>query len=242
MRKFLFFDLGETLVDFNMTSLWRDQMRMEIIPMMYTNLEQHFKSYLDLPSRTTFTEAAYASIVKSGHPMSMKKRITEYLTTFQIPRTEEILQSQLDPFALLFAKKAKLYPGVKEILEELKNQEYTLGLWSNTPWQSPGYMSEQVMLRFDIRKYFSSVHFSGDYEIRKPAARALEIVQQASTFQKHDMIYIGNAEVDIKTGTNFGIPTVWIKENGDILSEDCPAPTYELNSIRELPSILPIKS
>lgn len=240
MRKFLVFDLGETLIDFNMTGLWRDQMRLEVIPKMYSNLEAFQSEISVFPDYSTFLDTAYGSIVKSGHPMSMIRRVKNYLSTFQIPLSDEIIESQLTPFDQVFSTKAKIYPHVKSLLKTLKNLGYILGLWSNTPWQSPGYMSERVMNKFNIRDFFSVVHFSGDYEVRKPEARALEIVQESSKFKKEDMIYIGNAEVDIQTGTNYGIPTVWIKKNGDVLSEKCPAPTYELNSISELLSILPI--
>ncbi|WP_371805628.1 HAD family hydrolase [Candidatus Lokiarchaeum ossiferum] len=241
MRKFLVFDLGETLIDFNMTGVWREQMRLEVIPKMFTNLKSFHSTITNFPQYSTFLDTAYASIARGGYPVSMINRIKNALTTLKIPFSQKIINSLLQPFDQVFATKAKIYPQVKSTLEELKNLGYILGLWSNTPWQSPGYMSERVMNRFNIREYFSAVHFSGDYEIRKPNAKALEIVQKSSQFKKDDMIYIGNAEVDIQTGCNFGIPTVWIKRNGDILSEKCPRPTYELNSISEIGSILPIQ-
>jgi HAD superfamily hydrolase (TIGR01549 family) len=241
MRTFLIFDLGETLVDFNLTGLWRESLKKDVIPLMYSKLQEIDIGIPNLTSFEAFAEEVYASIARGGLPISLQDRIISYLQILKFPFENTIIQSQLDAFNEVFSIKAKLYDDAISVLEKICNTNYILGLFSNTPWQSPGYMSEKLMKRLDIRKYFTTVQFSGDHCIRKPNPQSMEIVRAALSCNKNQMVYIGNAEVDIKTGANFGIPTIWVKRNGDKLTDKCPPPTYAINKLSDIRSLLPIE-
>ena len=54
------------------------------------------------------------------------------------------------------------------------------------------------------------------------------------------MIYIGNAEVDIKTSSNFGIPVIWVNREQKELSKDCPTPEFIIKDLEGLFDLIPI--
>ena len=128
------------------------------------------------------------------------------------------------------------------VLKKLIETGYTLGLWSNTPWQSPGYMSEDLMNKMQIRHYFSTVQFSGDHENRKPNPETMEIIRNILACKKEQMIYIGNAEVDIQTGINYGIPTIWINRNDEKITKNGPIPNLSIKNLTSILDFLPFEN
>ncbi len=248
MRKFFVFDLGETLIDFKLKGLWHKNLKNEVIPLMFENLKQ-FKLMIPIfPLYSDFLATAFEVITlpnvlirdKKGRSKSMEKRIMALFNRLNIPIISKLIRSQFQAFHDILLKNLEIYDDVHYVLRKLYEKKYSLGLWSNTPWQSPGWIFESIMKANNILSYFSSIHFSGDYEIQKPRPETLEIVLNSTKFTKEDMIYIGNSEVDIQVGANFRIPTIWVKQNGDLLSEKCPQPTYSVNKLCEILDLLPL--
>ena len=96
------------------------------------------------------------------------------------------------------------------------------------------------MKHFKIRKYFSFALFSGDHGVRKPDPLTFDIVLKKAQLDKFQMIYIGNAEVDIKTGSNYGIPTIWVNREQNELSKACPTPEFIIKDLEGIFDLIPI--
>jgi putative hydrolase of the HAD superfamily len=170
----------------------------------------------------------------------MIKRLSLILEYYKIPMRSDLINLQLNDFYHNLISDAFLYPETIKVLEKLKEKGLVLGLWSNTPWESPGFLMERIMKHFKIRKYFTFVLFSGDHGVRKPDPLTFDIVLKKAQLDKSQMIYIGNAEVDIKTGSNFGIPTIWVNREQKKLSKDCPTPEYIIDDLEGLFDLIPI--
>lgn len=244
MRDYLVFDLGETLIDFNQQGKWHENLLKEVIPDMFSNLQNFSDNYIQNVVQNlqleSFSRLVYENIaLKAQKHIAMTTRIKKYLQFFGFPITPAITACQISAFHTNLMKYAYLYEDVLPTLEYLKRQGYYLGLWSNTPWQSPGTIFHQIMKDFNIHHYFDYLFFSGDYEIQKPDPQTLQIVSTTSKIPKEQMVYIGNSEVDILTGERYGIPTVWINREGRKLNSDSPLPTLEIAKMGDLPSYLP---
>ena len=172
--------------------------------------------------------------------LSMIERLSLILKYYKIPTQDDLINLLLNDFYHNLISDAFLYPETIKVLKQLQEKGFVLGLWSNTPWQSPGFLMERIMEHFNIRKYFSFVLFSGDHGIRKPDPLTFDIVLKEVQLDKSQMIYIGNAEVDIKTGSNFGIPTIWVNREQNKLSEDCPTPEFIIEDLEGLFDLIPI--
>ncbi len=244
MRDFLVFDLGETLINFNQQGNWHQNLQKKVIPQMYATLQTipSLNSQLKNLNFDHFSQVVYSNIaLKEEKHRSMVSRVEKYLQIFDIPPEHSTIRSQLEVFHQNLNQSATIYPDVHQSLEKLRKVGYTLAIWSNTPWQSPGWIFHDILRSYDLHHYFTDLYFSGDFEIQKPDSRTLQIVAENSGQKKENLVYIGNAEVDIITGTDFGIPTVWINREGRSLALDCPRPSLEITQLDELMKFLPLE-
>ena len=240
MRDFFCFDLGETLINFNKTSKkWHSSLIDEVLPDMFITLRKNYYNFKDICTMKEFSKFGY-KIISENRKLSMIKRLSLILDHYNIPPQTNLNKFLLNDFYHNLISDAFLYPETITVLEKMQGKGFVLGLWSNTPWQSPGFLMERIMKHFKIRKYFSFVFFSGDHGIRKPDPLTFDLVLKKAQLDKSQMIYIGNAEVDIKTGSNFGIPTIWINREQNKLSKDCPTPEFIIENLEGLFDLIPI--
>lgn len=238
------FDLGETLLDFNLADRWHEHLKNEVIPDMIAVLGSHISSGAHRGAHPSLEPDSLHSLFyqKIARPpdklQSMKSRIDEILRALSLTFTDSLKKELIAVFRNSLENYVSIYPDVVDTLQILREESHILGLWSNTPWQSPGEISLYFMQKFHIAHYFAYMFFSGDFEVRKPDPRTMEIVLENSGQNKEDMVYIGNSEVDIITGVNFNIPMVWINRENTPLPSSCPSPTFEIKSLTELPEML----
>ena len=240
MRDFFCFDLGETLINFNKPNRkWHISLINEVLPDMFTTLSKNYHDFKDICTVKEFSNIGY-KIISENRELSMIKRLSLILEHYKIPMRSDLINLLLNDFYHNLISDAFLYPETIKVLEKLKEKGLVLGLWSNTPWESPGFLIERIMKHFKIRKYFSFVFFSGDHGVRKPDPLTFDIVLKMAQLDKSQMIYIGNAEVDIKTGSNFGIPTIWVNREQKKLSKDCPTPEFIIEDLEGIFDLIPI--
>ena len=240
MRDFFCFDLGETLINFNKPNKkWHSSLIGEVLPKMHATLTKNHHGFKDICTIKEFSKVGYKIISENRKP-SMIKRLSLILEYYKIPAVEDLINLLLNDFYHNLISDAFLYPETIRVLEKMKEKGFVLGLWSNTPWESPGFLMERIMKHFKIRKYFSFVLFSGDHGVRKPDPLTFDIVLKKAQLDKSQMIYIGNAEVDIKTGSNYGIPTIWVNREQNELSKACPTPEFIIKDLEGIFDLIPI--
>ena len=240
MRDFFCFDLGETLINFNKPNRkWHTSLIDEVLPKMHTTLTRNHHDFKDICTVEEFSKVGYKIISENRKP-SMIKRLSLILEYYKIPAEEDLINLLLNDFYHNLISDAFLYPETIRVLEKLQGKGLVIALWSNTPWESPGFLMERIMKHFKIRKYFSFVLFSGDHGVRKPDPLTFDIVLKKAQLDKSQMIYIGNAEVDIKTGSNFGIPTIWVNREQKKLSKECPTPEFMIKDLEGIFDLIPI--
>lgn len=248
-RNFIAFDLGETLVNFNLKNQWRNSLRTEVIPRMYDALNQGFQLLDNFKiTKEDFTDIAYSKIAlrpKSEKLAAMSKRIAEILIEFRIMDSDhwdtDLINSQMNIFYDITISRVSLYPDVKPTLKALKDNNYVIGLFSDTPWQSPGRFMDDLLKRMGINQYIDYALYSGDLEKRKPDPFVFQMLIEKAKTSKNQMIYIGDREPDIMGAFHFGIPSVLINRIGKVLKKSCPPPTYEITDLTQLLDILPIE-
>ncbi len=97
------------------------------------------------------------------------------------------------------------YPGISELLEKLKKEEYRLAIVSNKPDAAVKGLS---------RKFFQeqiSVAIGESSKIaRKPAGDTVFAAMKELGVPREDCIYVGDSEVDAQTAGNCGIPCILV--------------------------------
>ncbi|MGB9813299.1 MAG: HAD family hydrolase [Thermovenabulum sp.] len=125
------------------------------------------------------------------------------LEKLKIEKVEETLKVWFENIKKL-AHKAYLYPGIKELLEKLKVQNYKLGIISA---RYDYEIYEDKILR-EILGYFDViVPYSSDLR-PKPYTDQLEIALKKLCVLKNEALYVGDTMVDYECAKNAGVDFV----------------------------------
>jgi len=102
-----------------------------------------------------------------------------------------------------YADETVSYPGIPELLEDLKAGGFKLAVISN----KADYAVQDL-----CRKYFGErfQFVLGDREgiRRKPSAEPIDLALKSLHLTKEEAIYVGDSEVDIETAANAGLPCI----------------------------------
>lgn len=100
----------------------------------------------------------------------------------------------------------QLYPGVAETLRELHGHGITLTMCTNKPLQ----ISQAIIAKLDIARYFSAVLGSDSRPYRKPDPRILQDLLQQFSVRPEHAVLVGDSEVDAATAQAAGVPFVLV--------------------------------
>lgn len=96
------------------------------------------------------------------------------------------------------------YPGIVEMLEELKREKVKLAVLSNKPHAQAVKVVKEIFGEgvFD--------YVSGQQEgiEKKPDPAGVEHIMETLQVDKSSCLYVGDSEVDVQTGKNAGVKTV----------------------------------
>jgi len=97
--------------------------------------------------------------------------------------------------------KAKLYPGIKDILNYLKNKNYPLGIFTGKGRQA----SLITLKKLEVDHYFNLIVTGDDVTNHKPSAEGiLKFVNQFG-LKKDRVLMIGDSVSDVKASKEAGI-------------------------------------
>ena len=111
------------------------------------------------------------------------------------------------------------YDGIAEMLEQLKKSGIKLAVLSN----KPHLQAVDVVKEFFGEDVFSYVQGQTDSVPRKPDPSAALMIAEKLGCKKEECVYVGDSEVDIKTGHAAGMKTVsvsWGFRSREILKEN----------------------
>ena len=100
----------------------------------------------------------------------------------------------------------RLYPGVRQALEEMLAAGYRLGICTN----KPSGLAEQLLQKLEVRDYFGSMIGADTLPVRKPdPAPYLAAVRDAGGDPGNSFL-VGDTETDVKTARAAGVPVVLV--------------------------------
>ena len=127
------------------------------------------------------------------------------------------------------------YDGIVEMLEELKKQGVQLAVLSNKPHPQ----TKDVVATFFDDDMFEKVYGQQEGIPRKPDPTALHMLLRELGVSQKECLYIGDSDVDMKTGCAAGVPAVgvtWGFRSKDVLVEH--GATYVVDKPEEIISIV----
>ncbi|MEW5773071.1 MAG: HAD family hydrolase [Thermodesulfobacteriota bacterium] len=124
----------------------------------------------------------------------------------------------------------QLYPGVREVLDELAPR-YTLAALSDaqTPWALP------EMRAVGIADFFDPVVISGNLGFRKPDRRIFALTLRRMRLEPEDVLFVGNDMYrDVYGAKQMGMRTVFFSSNQGRKQMDGVEPDYIICQFPEL--------
>ncbi|MCK9313044.1 MAG: HAD family hydrolase [Methanocorpusculum sp.] len=170
-------------------------------------------------------------LLKFGYPLRTREEVRSFvgngvqrLVDFAIPNgqnnphREEIFADFKQYYNIHGREKTQPYPGITELLQELKSRGYQLGVVSNKYDAAVKTLSEI---------YFPGVFATGVGERegvrRKPAPDSVFAVLNELRADASGVLYVGDSEVDIRTAENAGVACIsvaWGFRDRDLLERE----------------------
>jgi len=135
----------------------------------------------------------------------------------------------------------KKLPHLDEVLIELKNRGYKLGVITNTVTSREEHV-RMALRRIGVEEYFDVIVTSVDVGFNKPDKKIFLAALKALKVKPEEAVMVGNrVSADIVGGNLVGMKTILFKwneryQNEITMPEEKPA--YTINSLKELPQIL----
>lgn len=149
---------------------------------------------------------------------------------------ESILRSALDALYSVTQKNWELESDALETIQNLKSQEFQLGILSNAGDDKD---VQTLIDKFGIRPHFDFVLTSATCFYRKPHARAFEFALAHWSISPEEAIMIGdNLEADIQGAKNLKMKAIWISRRAQFKDGDIQRFKPDF-SIRKLSELLP---
>ena len=130
----------------------------------------------------------------------------------------------------------KPYEDAVKVLEYLR-RKYKLGIIAN---QADG-LAERLE-KYGIKKYFSLVISSWDYQVMKPDAKIFKIALEKAQCEPEEAVMIGDRlDNDICPAKSIGMNTIWIKQGfGGMqkISEEKYCPDEQVDCLSDLMKVL----
>ncbi len=231
--KHLFFDLDNTLYDFNtnayiaMKEAFKEVGLFEMLP----SFDDFFLQY-EVINEELWSLYREKNISKDNLRI---ERFRRSLDLFKI--TPEIPYTEIDDLYLkIMSTQTNLFPETKEILEELKKRNYKLHIITN------GFREVQKdkINNTGLSQFITNVFISEEIKSPKPSKEIFEWSIKSSNAKKKESLMIGDSwESDIIGAKKFGIDQVFFNPEKIVIDyQEYKEPTYTIYKLNELLNIL----
>ncbi|BDC51764.1 phosphoglycolate phosphatase [Bryobacterales bacterium F-183] len=208
MQLFIF-DLDGTLID----------SKLDIVAAVNAARDQ-----MGLPGLATETIASY---VGNGAPVLMQKAMGADAPAELVA---EALRRFLDYYHANPLVHTKLYPGVREALDELHACGKALAVLTN----KPEVITHQIVEGLNLKNHFFRSYGGDSMAERKPHPMGIEKLMAESGIGATDTLMVGDSYVDIRTARNAGVGACGVTYGFQPESLITDAPDFLIDDMREL--------
>ena len=157
--------------------------------------------------------------------------------------TEDSLDKSMKAFNIEKSMKNELlnlykilstFPEVKNVLNNLKENNYKLAILSNgTPT-----LLNQLVKSNDLDKIFDDVFSIEEAGIYKPNSKVYDMPIKKYKIEKHNVAFLSANTWDVSGGGNYGYQAIWVNRNNNIFDNLDFKPKLEIKNLSGLLSEL----
>lgn len=182
MKKYILFDFDGTLVNTN-----------DVIVASWQHTYKHYLGHEVPVDRITacFGEPLLLTMAREFPEVDPADAADVY-RTFQVENADRLVT---------------IFPGIKELLADLKAAGYVLGIVTSRTRES----CQRYMKMFDITSYFSDLVTCDDTTVHKPNPEPILLAMSRLGAAPEECIMIGDSPFDIKCANNAGVDSVMVE-------------------------------
>ncbi|MCH5303877.1 MAG: HAD family hydrolase [Ruminococcus sp.] len=213
MFKNYVFDLYGTLIDIN-TDEWSMEL-WEKLATLYRYKKADYTAEEINKKYCEYVEAEKKRVQKrfpeySVIDIKIEKVFKKLFTAKKVKATAKEIDFICTAFRCYSTKYIKLYDGVIDLLETLKEKGKKIYLLSNAQRK----FTENELNMFDLTKYFDGILISSDEECSKPDTHYFDALINKYELKKSETIMIGNDYIsDIKGAYDAGLKSLYIHQS-----------------------------
>jgi HAD superfamily hydrolase (TIGR01549 family) len=201
------FDLGETLM--HLTVTW-EQVREWRIKAIYEAFTEHGAA-LDLGDlrreylRLHEEESEYAG--RTLEEIEIRESFAKLFDRLGVkPGEEPEMEDLVKRFFALEAESWVIFPGVPEMLQQVRDLGLKMGLLSNA---RNDWAVREIMERLDLTRYFDAILTSAAFGVRKPRPEPFREMLKLLGIEAAEAVMVGNSmEADVAGAVPLGIKTI----------------------------------
>ena len=157
--------------------------------------------------------------------------------------TEDSLDKSMKAFKIDYSMRNELldlykilstFPEVKEVLKNLKEKDYKLAILSNG---TPALLNELVKSN-NLDNMFDDIFSIEKVGIYKPDSKVYDMPIKKYKIQKKEVAFLSANTWDVSGGGNYGYNPVWVNRNKNIFDNLDFKPSYEIENLKELETII----
>jgi len=184
------------------------------------------------PQKHIIRNVLHPIVKKNGMKITYDelKRIYEKYSKNEIKR-EDFYKIVPEEVEREFLDSLQINPEIYTILSKLKKKGYHFGILSNIPRPWGHYLEE----KFNLKKHFNPIVFSGDYRYRKPSEELYRIFIENTDCLPSKCYFLDDKLVNLKEARFFAMKTIHYKmEQEDFVF----LPDHQITDLSELVKIL----
>jgi putative hydrolase of the HAD superfamily len=207
MLKGAIFDLGETLM--HLAVSW-EQVREWRVKAIYESFTEHGVT-LDLNDlkreylRLHEEESEYAA--RTLEEIEIRESFVKLFDRLGVkPRQQPEMEELVKRFFALEAESWILFPGIPEMLQQVRDLDLRMGVLSNA---RNDWAVREIMERLDLTRYFDAILTSAALGVRKPRPEPFQEMLKLLGIEASEAVMVGNSmEADVAGAVPLGIKTI----------------------------------
>ena len=236
--KAIFFDLGDTLINFTST---------EYNKLFFAGAENAYKylqnQELKLPSKKRYTFMHWFAIrwhlVKSffsKREFNSRNVMQQCCEKLGIPHNDKLVLELCWQFYIPLMKTAKVETGLHDLIDDLNSRDIKICIVSNT--FVPGEILDRHLASEGLLEKFPNRVYSCDVGIRKPKRKIFEIACEKMQTPAENVLFVGDkVKYDVKGANRVGMTSI-LKDPAGRAKNPKPKPDFIVKSLTELTSLL----
>ena len=131
-------------------------------------------------------------------------------------------------------KKLSTFPEVKEVLQNLKKNDYKLAILSNG---TPALLNELVTSN-NLDNIFDDIFSIEEAGIYKPDSKVYDLPIKKYQIKKDEVAFLSANTWDVSGGGNYGYSSIWVNRNNNIFDNLDYKPKNEVKNLKQLLDIV----